>query len=92
VAALAGPLNDGTNIAKITDFGAWLLGQPLGVGPGFIQAEFHTTGQRLVEYERGGGLECAVQQMRGAGRLEAQGPPLWSRMRISVSSTSHRGS
>jgi hypothetical protein len=85
-------LGEGMVFSCRRDFGAWLLGQPLGVGPGFIQAEFHTTGQRLVEYERGGGLECAVQQMRGAGRLEAQGPPLWSRMRISVSSTSHRGS
>jgi hypothetical protein len=57
-------------------FGALLPGQPLGIGRGFIRAEFHTTGQRLGEYERGGGLERAGQQIGGARRLEAKGPPI----------------
>jgi hypothetical protein len=30
--------------------------QALGIGPGFIRTEFHTTGQGLLEHERGGGL------------------------------------
>jgi hypothetical protein len=56
--------------------GARPLAQPLRVGPGFIRAEFRTTGQRLGEHERGGGLECAAQQIGGTGRLEPQGPPV----------------
>jgi len=52
------------------------LAQPLRVGPGFIRGKFHTSGQGLGEHERGGGLECAAQQIGGAGRLEAQGPPV----------------
>ena len=46
------------------------------VGRGFIRAGFRTTGQGLGEHERGGGLDCAAQQAGGAGRLEAQCPPV----------------
>ena len=52
------------------------LAQPLRVGPGFIRAKFHTSGQGVGEHERGGGLEFAAEQIGGAGRLEAQGPPV----------------
>jgi hypothetical protein len=55
---------------------AWPLAKPLRVGPGLIGAGFHTPGQGLGEHERGGGLECAVEQAGGAGCLEAQGPPV----------------
>jgi hypothetical protein len=41
-----------------------------------VQAGFHTTGQGVGEHERGGGLEFAAEQIGGAGRLEAQGPPV----------------
>ncbi len=56
--------------------GARPRAQPLRVGSGFIQAGFHTTGHGLGEHERGGGLECAVEQISGAGRLEPQRPPV----------------
>jgi hypothetical protein len=36
----------------------------------------HAAGQGLGEHKRGGGLEFAAQQVGGAGRLEAQGPPV----------------
>jgi hypothetical protein len=54
-------------------FGAQPRGQPFRVGPGLVQAGFHTTGQGVGEHERGGGLEFAAEQIGGAGRLEAQG-------------------
>jgi hypothetical protein len=41
-----------------------------------IRAGLRPAGQGLVEHERGGGLEFAAQQMGGAGRLEAQRPPV----------------
>ena len=50
------------------------LAQPLRIGPGFIRAWFHATGQRVGEHERGGGLELAAEQAGGAGGFEAQGP------------------
>ena len=56
--------------------GTWQPAQPLRVRRGFIRARFHATGQGLGEHERGGGLECAAEQIGGAGRLEAQGPPI----------------
>ena len=56
--------------------GARPQAQPFRVGPGFIRAGFHATGQGLGEHERGGGLECAAEQAGGAGRLESQGPPV----------------
>ena len=34
------------------------------------------SGQGVGEHERGGGLEFASEQIGGAGRLEAQGPPV----------------
>ncbi len=46
----------------------------------------------MGEHERGGGLEGAGEQIGGAGRLEAQGPPVLAICVTSVSSTSHRGS
>jgi hypothetical protein len=52
------------------------LAQPLRVGPGFIRAGFHATGQGLGEHQRGGGLQSAAEQVGGAGRLESQGPPV----------------
>jgi len=57
-------------------FGARLWGQPFRVGPGLVQAGFHTSGQGVGEHERGGGLEFATEQIGRAGRLEAQGPPV----------------
>ena len=51
-------------------------GQPFRVGPGFIRAGFHTTGQGLGEHQRGGGLQFAAEQAGRAGRLESQGPPV----------------
>ena len=56
--------------------GAGLLAKPFRIGPGFIRARFHTSGQGVGEHERGGGLECAAEQAGGAGRLEAQRPPV----------------
>jgi len=56
--------------------GARPLAEQLHVGPGFIQAGFHAAGQRLGEHERCGGLQCAVEHVGGAGRLESQGPPV----------------
>ena len=50
--------------------------QPLRVGPGFIRAGFHATGQGPGEDKRGGGLECAAEQIGGAARLEAHDPPV----------------
>ena len=56
--------------------GVWPLAQPLRVGPRFIRAKLYTSGQGVSEHERGGGLEFAAEQIGGAGRLEAQGPPV----------------
>ena len=56
--------------------GAWPRAQPLRIGPGVIHAGFHTSGQGLGEHERGGGVKFAAEQIGGAGRLEAQGPPV----------------
>ena len=56
--------------------GARTSAQPLRVGPGFIRAGMHATGQGLGEHERGGSLEYAAEQIGGAGYLEAQGPPV----------------
>ena len=53
-----------------------------------IRAGFHNE-QGLGGHERGGGLKCAVEQMRGAGRLEPQRPPMLAARAASVSSTSH---
>ena len=52
------------------------LAEPLRVGPGVIRAGFHAARQGMGEHERGGGLECAAEQIGRAGRLEAQGPPV----------------
>jgi hypothetical protein len=41
-----------------------------------IRPGLHTAGHRMGEYERGGDLEFAAQQAGGAGRLEAQRPPV----------------
>jgi hypothetical protein len=41
-----------------------------------IRAGFHACGQGLGENERGGSLQFTVEQIGGAGRLEAQGPPV----------------
>ena len=50
--------------------------QPLRVGPGFIRAGFHATGQGLGEHQRRGGLEFAAEQAGGASCLEPQRPPV----------------
>jgi hypothetical protein len=56
--------------------GARLLAQPLRIGPGFIWAGLHTSGQGLGEHERGGGLQCPAEQIARAGRLEPPRPPV----------------
>lgn len=56
--------------------GAGLLAQPLRIRPGFIEAGLHATEQGVGEHERCGGLEFAAEQIGGAGRLEAEGPPV----------------
>ncbi len=61
--------------ARVTA-GARPLAQPFHIGPGFIRAGFHTTGQGMSEHQRGGGLKCAAEQMRWPGRLEPQHPPV----------------
>src|ERR1039457_1717301 len=61
--------------ARVTA-GTRLLAQPLRKGPGVIGAGFHAPGQGLGEHERGGGLQFAAEQAGGAGRLEAEGPPV----------------
>jgi hypothetical protein len=50
------------------------------------------TGQRLGEYERGGGLKLAAEQIGGAGSFESQGATRPRRVRTSVSSIAHPGS
>jgi hypothetical protein len=41
-----------------------------------IRVGLHAAGQGLSDHKRCGGLEFAAQQVGGAGRLEAEGPPV----------------
>ncbi len=53
-----------------------------------IRAGFHNE-QGLGEHERGGGLKCAVEQMRGPVASNPSVHQCWPPVRTSVSSTSH---
>jgi hypothetical protein len=64
------PWNSGVTV------GVRLSAQPLRIGAEVIHTGFPATGQGLGEHERGGGLECAAEQIGRAGRLESQGPPV----------------
>jgi hypothetical protein len=72
----AGWLGGGTAFRRCIPVGARLLAQPLRVGPGFIWAGLHTSGQGLGEHERGGGLQGTAEQIGRAGRLKTQRPPV----------------